>query len=332
MKMKKFTPNIILSVLLSAGLVACNDDDDNNNRNRPTLDIVETATADGRFNTLVAAVGAAGLAGTLQSEGPFTVFAPTDAAFTTLLTDAGITADDLLANPGLADILTYHVNASRISSSAAIDAAGTTIDTVNGAKLAVSLNGNDLYINTSKVIVADVDTTNGVIHALDKVLSVPKPVPAEASIACGEADALPTMAAIAQDPTQPFSTLVAAVSNADNSVLTTLDSAGSLTLFAPTNDAFANIDEAVLNDLLGKPNELTNVLLNHVYTGGAVDAVTAYSLNGVTVPTENVGGDGELSILIDPDSRNLTVEGSTVTATDVYACNGIIHVIDTVIL
>jgi uncharacterized surface protein with fasciclin (FAS1) repeats len=334
MNLRKFNYSVCLIIPLIFGLVACSSDDsskgrvdDGDDNSGPALDIVETAIDDGRFEILVQAVTTANLVDTLQSDGPFTVFAPTDDAFVNYLTAADITADDLLASPDLGDILTYHVLASEVLADVATDLAGGTDNiqaTVNGQSIALSLSGDDLYINASKVIVPDVLASNGVIHALNKVLIPPAAKPEAASIACGEDGALDSISTIAGN--LGFSTLVTAVMAAEDSVLTALSSAGALTVFAPTNDAFNKIDEMALTDLLANTTALTEVLLNHVYDG-AVDAVSAYSLNGVTVPA--LGG-GDLAISIDDDG--LKVTDSLVSGTDIYACNGIIHAIDTVIL
>jgi transforming growth factor-beta-induced protein len=137
------------------------------------FNVVETAQADGRFNTLVAAVVEAGLANTLATTPDLTVFAPTDDAFAQLIAtnDAFNSAVDILALTNLADILLYHVLDSEVDAMTAIGLSGNTTTPLYAAQdLAISYTDPDLYINTSKVIVADVDTSNGIIHAIDKVL------------------------------------------------------------------------------------------------------------------------------------------------------------------
>lgn len=326
-------PIMLASASLTLGLTGCFEmtEPATNNTPAPTpsLDIVETAQIDDRFETLIEAVIEANLVDTLQSPGPFTIFAPTNDAFGLYLEANEIEAGDLLAAENLNDILTYHFLAS---STTLEGLAGNSIATVNGAKVGISMNGTDLYINNAKVIVADINASNGIIHALDRVLNLPEAAPSNTNdygaFPCGIDSALPTMLEIASADDR-FSSFITAVLEADDTVLTTLSSAGPLTLFAPTNDAFAKVDATALTNLLANTSALTNVLLNHVYTGGAVDAVTAYSLNGTS---PDAAGDSNLSILIEPASRNLTVTGSAVVDTDIYACNGIIHVIDTVIL
>ena len=141
----------------------------------PSQNIVEVAVANGSFNTLVAAVKAAGLAETLAGPGPFTVFAPTDAAFATL--PAG-TIDMLLADKAkLSSILTYHVLAGKVGASDVTN--GAKPATVNGQQLEITTSGGKVYVNGAQVIIADVQASNGVIHVIDAVL-MPKTTSAAA--------------------------------------------------------------------------------------------------------------------------------------------------------
>ena len=131
-------------------------------------DIVDTAVEAGSFNTLVAAVQAAGLVDTLKGEGPFTVFAPTDAAFAALPEG---TVESLLADPeALAGILTYHVVPGKVMSTDLSD--GMTAATVNGADITIQTEGG-VMINDASVSTADVVASNGVIHVIDKVILPP---------------------------------------------------------------------------------------------------------------------------------------------------------------
>ena len=132
------------------------------------MDIVDTAVANGSFTTLVAAVQAAGLVDTLKGEGPFTVFAPTDAAFAAL--PAG-TVEGLLADiPTLTGILTYHVLPGAVMSSALSE--GLTAATVNGANVTFTL-ANGPQINGANIVMTDIETSNGVIHVIDAVILPP---------------------------------------------------------------------------------------------------------------------------------------------------------------
>lgn len=138
--------------------------------------IVEIASADPQFSTLVTAVTAAKLADTLSGDGPFTVFAPTDDAFKAL--PAG-TLDTLLKDPegALADILKLHVIAGAVDSKAAIAAAGGTVDSLGGP-ISVELKGSDLFVGGAKVTTADIKAKNGIIHVIDAVITKPAEAPA----------------------------------------------------------------------------------------------------------------------------------------------------------
>jgi uncharacterized surface protein with fasciclin (FAS1) repeats len=135
-----------------------------------TKDIVQTATEAGSFKTLVTALKAAGLVETLQGKGPFTVFAPTDAAFAAL--PAG-TLEGLLADPAaLKKILLYHVVAGAVTADQVVGL--TSADTVEGAPIAISVKDGKVYLNGSaKVVTADVLASNGVIHVIDQVILPP---------------------------------------------------------------------------------------------------------------------------------------------------------------
>ena len=130
-----------------------------------SMDIVDTAVSAGSFTTLVAAVEAAGLVETLKGDGPFTVFAPTDAAFAALPKG---TVENLLADPeALAAILTYHVVAGKVMSGDLSD--GMMAATVNGANITIGTEGG-VTVNDANVVTADVEASNGVIHVIDKVI------------------------------------------------------------------------------------------------------------------------------------------------------------------
>ncbi len=133
--------------------------------------IVEIAQGDENLSTLVTAVSEAGLVDTLSGDGPFTVFAPTNAAFEAL--PAG-TLDSLLADPSgaLTDVLQLHVISGAVDSEAAIAAAGSNVDTLGGP-VAVELRGEDLYVGGAKVVTADIQASNGVIHVIDAVITEP---------------------------------------------------------------------------------------------------------------------------------------------------------------
>ncbi len=136
--------------------------------------IVDVAVGAGDFTTLVAAVQAAGLVETLSGPGPFTVFAPTDAAFAAALDSLGITAEQLLADKAtLTSILTYHVIAGEVPASQVVTMNGQTAATVNGADVTITVDGDTVMINDATVTAVDVQASNGLIHVIDKVLLPP---------------------------------------------------------------------------------------------------------------------------------------------------------------
>ena len=187
----------LLSFLLAGAIVfaACGDDSDSDDSAssdtteapaetteaptettvaEPTMDIVETASAAGDFTTLVAAVEAAGLVETLQGEGPYTVFAPTDEAFAAALDDLGLTAEELLADTEtLTSILTYHVVEGEVPAADVVTLDGEEVPTVNGATILVGVDGDAVTVNDIPVVATDIFATNGVIHVIDGVLLPP---------------------------------------------------------------------------------------------------------------------------------------------------------------
>ena len=279
------------------------------------MSIVDVAVANGSFTTLVAALEATGLDATLSDmDSSFTVFAPTDDAFA-LLGDETIAAllDD---TDTLTDILTYHVIGAEIDSSAAISSAGSTVEMVNGDSTGLSLDGDNLLVNTVTVTTVDVEADNGVIHVIDAVLIPPvdKGTPTmnivDTAISAGD-----------------FGTLVTALQAAGLDA-TLADETQSFTVFAPTDAAFAMIDPDTLDLLLADTDALSDVLLQHVVSG-EVSSVTAYTLNGLSATTAS---GAEIPVAINSELDTLTFGGATVTTTDIYTTNGVIHVIDMVVV
>ncbi|MEM7142358.1 MAG: fasciclin domain-containing protein [Actinomycetota bacterium] len=290
--------------------------------------IVDVAVA-AEFTTLVAAVQAAGLVDTLSGEGPFTVFAPTDEAFAAALDALGITAEDLLANPALGDILTYHVVAGEVDAATAISLDGQSAETVQGEEIAISVVDGSVVINDSATVIsADVEASNGIIHVIDAVIL--PPTIAEVLLGGDAGDD-----AAAEEPgtivdvavAAEFTTLVAAVQAAE--LVDTLSGEGPFTVFAPTDEAFA----AALEDLgltaeeLLASDGLADILTYHV-VAGEVDAATAISLDGQSAATVN-GAEIAISVV---DGSVVINDSATVVSADVAASNGIIHVIDAVLL
>ena len=275
-------------------------------------DIVDTAVSDGRFETLVAAVTAAELVDTLKSEGPFTVFAPTDDAFAKLPEG---TLESLLLpenKQALTDILLYHVVAGSVMAADVVNLDSAT--TVLGKDVAIKVDMGNVYINDAQVIITDIETSNGVIHVIDSVILPP----AEEAAAPG------TIVDIAIADGR-FNTLVAAVTAAE--LVETLSGEGPFTVFAPTDDAFAALPAGTLDSLLLPENkqQLTDILLYHVVSG----KVMAADVVGLSAAPTVLGKDATITIKDGNVYLNDTVQ---VIITDIEASNGVIHVIDAVLL
>lgn len=301
-------------------LQACNDDDDNTvlvaDEPMASKTIVDTAVTAGNFTTLVAALEATGLDATLSDTSQkFTVFAPTDEAFALLGQE---TIDSLLMDTDkLSDILTYHVISGEVPASTAISLAGTKVAMVNGDEVGLSLSDGSLLINTVTVTSTDIVTDNGIIHVIDAVLLPP-------------ADMMePTMnivdTAVANGS---FTTLVTAL-QATNLDAVLADESTNFTVFAPTDDAFALIDEKTMSTLLANPDVLSSILLQHVVSGAEVDAVTAFTLNGTSVETASMAMQ---PVMINTMTDMLTFGGANIVMKDIHTTNGIIHVIDAVVV
>ncbi|KZN29776.1 adhesin [Pseudoalteromonas luteoviolacea CPMOR-2] len=311
--------NIIAKLAFAASLgtlAACSDDDDpvvTPTPEQPENSVYDAAKAAGSFTTLVAALDATGLDATLDNtDNKFTVFAPTDAAFEILGTD---TINSLLADTDtLSGILTYHVLSSEVNAETALSLAGQTADTVNGAKIALSLSGDNLLINTATVTQTDIKTDNGIIHVIDAVLMPPAQTTSTQNIAEVATGA------------GTFTTLLKAVETAGLS--SALTGSEPLTVFAPTDAAFAALGTDTINTLLANPDVLGDILKQHIISG-RVDSVTAMSLNGKNATTLL---NNQLPVSIDATTDMLKFAGVSVTQTDIAASNGVIHVIDAVIV
>ena len=280
-----------------------------------TANIVDTAVAAGNFKTLVAAVQAAGLVDTLKGAGPFTVFAPTDAAFAAL--PAG-TVDALLKDQArLRDVLLYHVVSGSVASSDVVKL--TQAKTVGGGNLAVSVSGSTVRVNDATVTAVDVRASNGVIHVIDKVL-----IPAAAATAATATPAPAPAANIVDTAVNAgsFKTLVAAVQAAG--LVDTLKGPGPFTVFAPTDAAFATLPAGTVDALLKDPARLREVLLYHVVSGSVASGDVVKLTQAKTV------GGGNLAVSV--SGSTVRVNDATVTAVDVRASNGVIHVIDKVLV
>lgn len=160
----------LISTMLLVGIVLAGSGTmDASETDASQKDIVDTAVAAGGFETLVSAVQAAGLVDTLKGEGPFTVFAPTDEAFAKIPEDQ---LSALLANETqLTAVLTYHVVSGKVMSTDLTD--NMTVETVQGSNLTISLVNASVMVNDANVVQANIECTNGVIHAIDTVLLPP---------------------------------------------------------------------------------------------------------------------------------------------------------------
>jgi transforming growth factor-beta-induced protein len=273
--------------------------------------IVDIAVADGRFTTLVAAVQAAGLVETLAGEGPFTVFAPTDEAFAKL--PAG-TLEELLKPENkqqLTDILLYHVVAGKVMAADVVNL--SEAETALGEKVAIKVEDGKVFINDAQVIITDIEASNGVIHVIDTVILPPSMTAEEPK------DIVDIAVADGR-----FTTLVAAVQAAG--LVDTLKGEGPFTVFAPTDEAFAKLPAGTIEELLKPENkqQLTDILLYHVLPGKVMAADVSDGLIADTA----LG----TSVLFKVDMGNAYINEAQIIITDIEASNGVIHVIDTVIL
>ncbi len=272
-----------------------------------TTTVVDVIVNSDVHNILEAAVIEADLAGALSGEGPFTVFAPTDDAFAALAEALNATAEDLLALPELADILLYHVVGAQVLSTDLAD--GATATTLLGEDVTVTINDDGIFINNAQVTVADIVTDNGVVHVIDAVLLVPEPYTVVDVIVNSDVHNI----------------LEAAVIEAD--LAGALSGEGPFTVFAPTDDAFAALAEALnatAEDLLALP-ELADILLYHVVGAQVLSTDLA---DGATATTL-LGEDVEVSIECD---GSIFINDAQVTVADIVTDNGVVHVIDAVLL
>jgi len=266
------------------------------------LDIVETAEGAEIFDTLLAAAAEAGLVDTLKSEGPFTVFAPTDDAFVNLLDGLEITAGDLLEDERLVNILKYHVLAGKVMAGDLSD--GDTPDTLLIPQiLMIGVADEKVTVNGIEVTTPDIEASNGVIHVIDGVLFPP--------------DIVETA-----EGAEIFDTLLAAAAEAG--LVDALKSDDLLTVFAPTDDAFVDLldDLEITADDLLASDELEDILLYHVVSGQVMSADLS---DGQEVETLL---DEKITITI---NDGVFVNDAEVSIADIETLNGVIHVIDAVL-
>lgn len=307
--MKKFQLflNLFLAFALIVPFTSCSDDDSTTTPEPQS--IVEIAVSDSQFSTLVSALDRVGLVSVLEGNGPFTVFAPTNAAFQA----AGIDLN-ALSDEALTEVLLYHVLGAEVFSGDLADGqtyattAATTGPGDTQLSILIEKSASGVKINNAaNVITADVDATNGVIHIVDAVI-LPLDVVGHAAA------------------NSEFTSLVGALGAASGDLVTVLSGEGPFTVFAPVNSAF----EAIAPVTAGLTAEqLAKVLTYHVVAGNVESSTLSDGLSVATVNGEN--------ITVNINGSNVTItdtNGGTVTVvlTDVQATNGIIHVIDNVLI
>ncbi|MEZ5963933.1 MAG: fasciclin domain-containing protein [Planctomycetota bacterium] len=272
---------------------------------RPAADIVGVATESGSFKTLLAAAKAAGMVEALQGKGPLTLFAPTDAAFEKL----GKKTIDSLLDPKnkakLAAILSFHVVPGELKAAKVVSAG--KLQSLQGEPLTVEA-GKQVKVGGALVTKTDIPAKNGVIHVLDSVMLPPE-----------RQDIVATAQAAGS-----FATLAKALQAGD--LVEALQGEGPFTVFAPTDAAFAKLDSATLEGLLRPENKdkLVAILKSHVVSGRVL-ARDVVDLRDVRTLSGN-------RLAIVAGEEGVRVGGAKVVQTDVLANNGVIHVIDTVIV
>ncbi len=267
--------------------------------------IVETAVAAGSFTTLATLLGKAELIDALSGEGPFTVFAPVDAAFAKIDPK---TVESLLKKENkaaLQDILKFHVVSGKVMAKDVVKLTNAT--TLNGQRVDIRVDEGTVYIDGAKVTTVDIECSNGVIHVIDTVV-----MPVSQNLVEVAAGA------------KSFGTLLAAAKAAG--LAETLAKRGPFTIFAPNDEAFAKLPKGTVESLLKPENkdQLIAILKHHVVSG-RVYADQAAKLD--KAPT--IGGT-ELAVSITREAA--MIGGAKILATDIEASNGVIHVIDSVLL
>tara|TARA_B100000780_G_scaffold122898_2_gene86125 strand:+ start:3416 stop:5284 length:1869 start_codon:yes stop_codon:yes gene_type:complete len=273
-----------------------------NSYSQTIFEIIESSDV---HNTLEAAIVAAELDGTLASEGPFTVFAPTDDAFSVVPADV---LETLLADPTgqLTQILLNHVVSGTAMSTDLAD--GMMITTLQGTEVLVSINDGVVMIGNAMVVSADIAADNGVVHVIDAILMPDMPTNSIFDIVANS---------------DIHNTLEAAIVAAG--LEGTLSSDGPFTLFAPTDEAFSVVPADVLETLLADPTgQLTQILLNHVVSGTAMSTDLA---DGMMITTLQ-----GTEVLVSINDGVVMIGNAMVVAADIAADNGVVHVIDAILM
>ena len=299
-----------IAILAISFAVSCSDDDGNDPMMEATdPDIVDLAIATDDLSNLVAALQRADLVAALQADGPFTVFAPTNAAFEAFLTANNFASLEDVPVDVLTQVLLNHVVAGEFTSGSLTTQYLSSLSTAGAGG-----NNLSLYIDTaagvtingiSDVVTPDIDATNGVVHIVDAVIGLPNIV--DHALANSN-----------------LSALVDALTDGGNTTFTTLlsDATTEFTVFAPVNDAFNSFTNP-------NGNALANILSNHVIVG--TTAISSGLSNSYVSTAATNADQDNLSLYINTDS-GVTLNGvSNVAAADIIATNGVIHAVDAVI-
>lgn len=301
---------LLMGFIFTAAITSCKKDDDNNS-GTTTNTITDKVVADASLTLLEKAVIKAGLDATLKGTGPFTVFAPDDAAFAA----SGITSSsiDALTAAQLNTLLLYHTIGSKILAADVPAGPNAKVVTAGGDSVFVTKNSAGVFVNGIKVTAADIIADNGVIHKIGRVLNPPAGDIVQTAVASG------------------LDSLVKAVTLAG---LGSTLSSSTLTVFAPTNEAFTDLLAALgLNDINEIPiSTLTDVLTYHVVAGRAFSSDLA---NGSLA---TLGGNATIN-LTNGTGGGPTITGngngsdkSNIIATNIVCRNGVVHLIDRVLL
>jgi transforming growth factor-beta-induced protein len=305
--MKRIRTTLALFVLAAVATAAIGASASTASRAAGDKNIVETAIAAGQFKTLASLLTKTGLADTLATGGPFTVFAPTDEAFAKV---PKATLDALAENPAqLKSVLLYHVVPGRVTAADVVKL--NSAKTLEGRSVGIKVVDGSVFVDQAKVTTPDIMASNGVIHVIDSVL-IPKTAPAAAA-----KNIVQTAIAAGQ-----FKTLASLLTKAG--LAGTLQGKGPFTVFAPTDAAFAKVPKATLAALAKDKAQLRAVLLYHVVKG-KVTAAQAMKLRSA----KTLNGK---PLAIRVSGSKVLVGGATVTKADVTASNGVIHVINKVLI
>ncbi len=310
--MKKLT-TIVMILALVAALAACGQEPAPDPEPEPQS-IAAIAADAGVFETLLSILPE-DLATALSDDdaGPFTVFAPTDDAFAAIASVL-----PTLSEADVREVLELHVVAGAVSSTDAI--AAVSARSLGAELLYFIVDGDDLLIDgVARVESADIEASNGVIHVIDTVL-LPKGTIVDVAVEAATAD------------DEEFTVLVDAVLAADTTVFDTLAdvAAGPFTVFAPTDAAFAALPDGALQGLLDDQEALTNVLLYHVTGAGALLASQVVGLVADAPVDVTMLNGGDVTVAL--ENGAVKVNDATVVVTDILTANGVIHVIDSVLL